>query len=75
MYINQYLNSKGLPSIEADWELEYSKAHDVCVKLFGSTFFENPPYTFEQKQDIYKALARRGFLDRTIQEVCAQKNK
>ncbi len=73
LYINQYLNSKGLPSIETDWELEYTKANDVCIKLFGSAFFENPPYTFEQKQDIYKALARRGFLDRTIQEICAQK--
>lgn len=70
LYINQYLKAKGLPPQSTDWELELKKAYAVCSKNF-----QNPPYTFDQKQDIYKLLARRGFLDRTIQDICSLKSQ
>ncbi len=69
LYINQYLEAKGLPPIAADWDLEVEKAERFCKKQFA-----NPPYTFEQKQDIYRVLSRRGFVDQTIQQVSNGKN-
>jgi regulatory protein len=65
LYINQYLNSKGLPSVAADWNLETEKAHTLVLKRFN----KNPPYTIEEKQDIYRYLTNRGYADQTIDKV------
>lgn len=68
LYIQQYLKMKGLPPVEIDLDLELEKALFLAVK-----YFKNPPYTFEEKQDIYKSLIRRGFLDKTIQGLLSMK--
>lgn len=65
LYINQYLQSKGLPCVLADWELEFQKAKELIFKRFS----KNPPYTIEEKQDIYRYLTNRGYADQTIDNV------
>jgi regulatory protein len=65
LYINQYLNSKALPSVVADWILETEKAKYLVLKRFN----KNPPYTIEEKQDIYRYLTNRGYADQTIDKV------
>lgn len=65
LYINQYLESKGLPCVLADWELELEKAKSLTLKHFN----KNPPYTIQEKQDIYRYLTNRGYADQTINHV------
>jgi SOS response regulatory protein OraA/RecX len=65
LYINQYLKSKGLPSVEPDWDLEVEKARGLILKYLK----KNPPYTIEEKQDIYRYLTNRGYADQTINQV------
>jgi SOS response regulatory protein OraA/RecX len=65
LYINQYLESKGLPCVPADWELEFAKAKTLILKRFS----KNPPYTIEEKQDIYRYLTNRGYADQTVNQV------
>lgn len=65
LYINQYLKSKGLPCVHPDWELEIEKARELVLKRFT----KNPPYTIEEKQDIYRYLSNRGYADQTINKV------
>lgn len=70
LYINQYLQSKGLPCVLADWELEFEKAKDLTFKHFS----KNPPYTIQEKQDIYRYLTNRGYADQTIDQVIHASN-
>lgn len=65
LYINQYLKSKGLPCIHPDWDMELEKAKELTLKRFN----KNPPYTIEEKQDIYRYLTNRGYADQTINQV------
>jgi regulatory protein len=65
LYINQYLSTKGLPSVAANWELEVEKAKYLVLNRFS----KNPPYTIEEKQDIYRYLTNRGFADQTIDKL------
>lgn len=65
LYINQYLKSKGLPCVHPDWELEVEKAKELTLKRIK----KNPPYTIEEKQDIYRYLTNRGYADQTINKV------
>ena len=65
LYINQYLQSKGLPSVHPNWELEIEKASELILKRFK----KNPPYTIEEKQDIYRYLTNRGYADSTINKL------
>jgi len=65
LYINQYLKSKGLPSVAPDWDKELEKAKELVFKHFS----KNPPYTIEEKQDIYRYLTNRGYADQTINRV------
>lgn len=65
LYINQYLESKGLPCIAPNWDLELEKATDLALKRMK----KNPPYTIEEKQDIYRYLTNRGYADQTINEL------
>jgi regulatory protein len=69
LYINQYLKSKGLPAVAADWDKELEKARDLAQKRFS----KNPPYTIEEKQDIYRYLTNRGYADQTINRVINEK--
>ncbi len=65
LYINQYLESKGLPCIHPNWNLEVEKAKELTLKRLN----KNPPYTIEEKQDIYRYLTNRGYADQTINTV------
>ncbi len=65
LYINQYLKSKGLPCVHPNWELEVEKAKSLALKHLK----KNPPYTIEEKQDIYRYLTNRGYADQTINHV------
>ena len=65
LYINQYLESKGLPCVHPNWELEVEKAKELTLKRIK----KNPPYTIEEKQDIYRYLTNRGYADQTINKV------
>lgn len=65
LYINQYLASKGLPSVAPNWDLELQKATDLTLKRMK----KNPPYTIEEKQDIYRYLTNRGYADQTINKL------
>lgn len=65
LYINQYLKSKGLPCVAPNWDLEIEKAKELTQKRLK----KNPPYTIEEKQDIYRYLTNRGYADQTINKV------
>ena len=65
LYINQYLESKGLPCVHPNWNLEVEKAKELTLKRLN----KNPPYTIEEKQDIYRYLTNRGYADQTINSV------
>lgn len=65
LYINQYLASKGLPPVSVSWELELEKAKYLILNRFS----KNPPYTIEEKQDIYRYLTNRGYADQTIDKL------
>lgn len=65
LYINQYLKSKELPSVAPDWDLELQKATELTMKHMK----KNPPYTIEEKQDIYRYLTNRGYADQTINKL------
>lgn len=70
LYINQYLESKGLPSVHPNWDLETEKAKELTLKRLN----KNPPYTIEEKQDIYRYLTNRGYADQTINTVIQESN-
>ncbi len=57
VYIQRYLNEKGLPSVEIDSEEELQRARAVAAIKFGS--WSEKPYT--EKQKIAQFLMRRGF--------------
>lgn len=61
IYINQYLTKKGLPKVQADWDLELEKAMKAAYKKLKA----NPPYDLKQKQIVFRYLKTQGF-DGTI---------
>lgn len=65
LYINQYLENKGLPCAHPNWELELSKARTLIEKKFK----KSAPFTIEEKQLVYRFLTNRGFADQTINDV------
>src|SRR5690606_37882559 len=69
LYINQYLENKGLPCAHPDWELELKKAKT----LIENKFKRGSPFIIEEKQLVYRYLTNRGFADQTINDVINSK--
>jgi len=65
LYINQYLESKGLPCVAPNWDLELELATELSLKRVK----KNPPYTIEEKQDIYRYFTNKGYADQTVNKL------
>jgi regulatory protein len=69
-YIQQYLSSRGLPSVAQNFEDEHRKA----LELVATKLRAEPPFAFEMKNKIARLLKNRGFDDETIRKVIHEKS-
>jgi len=72
-YIELFLRSKGLPSIEKDTENEISKGRALVLSKIGAQLRESldsgAQIDYESRKKIHRLLANRGFDDETIRQV------
>ncbi|WP_413576870.1 regulatory protein RecX [Bdellovibrio sp. HCB290] len=68
-YINNYLNEKGLPSVEADSALELKKALEVITNKFTEDF----KFSREDQARVGRLLTSRGFDSETVRKVIYEK--
>ena len=69
MYINHYLKEKGLPTIEADRDLELEKALALVKNKYPTT----EKFSREDKARVARFLASRGFDSDTVRKVIYEK--
>lgn len=69
IYINRYLQEKGLPQVSRDHEVELEKAREVLEMKFGKT----GNFSFEERKKAYKYLSYRGFEHDVIKKVTYEK--
>ncbi len=69
-YISAYLKKKGLPATPISPEDELEKAKKIVV---NQLLFE-PPFTYEQKQKIFRYLGNRGFDSQVVRQVMNSKD-
>lgn len=68
-FINNYLNEKGLPSIEADDALELEKALMIVKNKYDETYV----FTREDTARVGRMLTSRGFDTETVRKVLYEK--
>lgn len=68
-YINNYLQQKGLPSVEVDRDIEFEKARE----LIRTKLAKSAPYNIEEKMKIQRWLTYRGYEEETIRKVMHEK--
>lgn len=69
IYINQYLEEKGLPAVETDHVLELEKA----LTIVKNKYDENYEFSREEKARVGRLLASRGFDSETVRKVLYEK--
>lgn len=69
-YINNYLHEKGLPSVDADKELELEKALAIVQNKYKNIDQE---FSREEKARVARFLASRGFDSETVRKVIYEK--
>ena len=70
LYINRYLQEKGLPPVEKDFDLERQKALRVIERKLNKV----GNLSYAEKQKAYKYLSYRGFDDETTKKVIYEKS-
>lgn len=68
-YINNYLREKGLPSVQADRDMELEKA----LSIVKNKYDENYKFSREDKAKVGRLLASRGFDSETVRKVIYEK--
>ena len=69
IYINNYLEQKGLPAVETDHSLELEKA----LTIVKNKYDENHEFSSEEKARVGRLLASRGFDSETVRKVLYEK--
>ncbi len=65
IYIQRFLNKKGLPPVTREQDLEIEKARE----LIQLKFRKGPPFSYEEKPKVHRYLMYRGFDQDTIRRV------
>ena len=65
LHVNSYLDKKGLPSIDLDWDIDYKNAQSLLFDKFG----EKSSFSDEEKQKAYRYLNHRGYNEEIIHSV------